>query len=105
MSRFLKKINIIVRRRSRRLPLLLMGALVILLLSVNEETSCTRNMAYDNEIRELKREIALTNDSAAYYRQKRLGIMLDAEGLEHVAREQYHMQRPTEDVFIVKEND
>lgn len=104
MSRFLKRMNLIVRRRSH-LPLLLMGALVILLLCFNEETSCTRNMAYDKEIRDLKRDIALVKDSAAYYRQKRLGIMLDAEGLEHVAREQYHMQRPTEDVFIVKENE
>jgi cell division protein FtsB len=84
------------------LPLLLVGILVILLLFMNEETSISRNYEYQKEIEALNKEIKECEDSAAYYRQKRNALLSNKEELEHLAREQYHMQRPTEDVFIVK---
>ncbi len=59
-------------------------------------------MAYDRQIYRLKEEIKQNRDSAAYYRSQREALVTGTHDLEHIAREQYHMQRPTEDVFILK---
>lgn len=85
------------------LPLLLIGSVVILLLFFNEETSVSLNSKYDAEIRELNAEIRSNHDSAKYYRAKRNAILSGTHDLETIAREQYHMQRPTEDVYIIRE--
>ena len=61
-------------------------------------------MEYEREINRLSREIQECKDSAAYYRMQREAIIHDTEDLEHLARERFHMQRPTEDVFIIKTN-
>ncbi len=84
------------------LPLLIVGTVVILLLFFNEETSLSLNMKYDNEIRDLKSEIKSNIDSAEYYRAKREAILSGTQDLEAIAREQYHMQRPTEDVYVIR---
>lgn len=101
MGKRLKKIALWVRRRSY-VPVLIIGALVVLLLWLNEDTSVERNMEYQARINELQREIKLNQDSAAYYRNRRHAIESGAADLEAVAREQFHMQRPTEDVYIIK---
>ena len=100
MRRTFKKIILWVRRSSH-LPLIIIGSVVVLLLFFNEDTSIARNMEYENRIRELKAEIKLNRDSAAIYRAKREAILYGREDLEHLAREQYNMQRPTEDVYIL----
>lgn len=102
MSRKLKKASLWVRRRSH-LPFLLVGGAVILLLFFNEETSVRLNMKYQKEISELKHQIKLNNDSADYYRRQRMELENDGNNLERVAREQYHMQRPSEDVYLLVE--
>lgn len=101
MKKMIKKAGFWVRRRSH-LPLFLLGGVAILVLFFNEETSLKLNMQYQREIQELRSEIKLCNDSAKYYRQKRLAIEHGTDDLEHVAREQFHMQRPSEDVFVVE---
>ena len=90
-------------RRKSHLPVILIGSLVVLLLFFNEETSIRLNVEYQNEINDLRREIKLNKDSADYYRARRLSIENGASDLEEVAREQFHMQRPSEDVYLVKE--
>ncbi len=90
-------------RRKSHLPVLIIGTLVVLLLFFNEETSVKLNMEYQNRINELQQEIKLNEDSASYYRSRREAIETGTSDLEHVAREQFHMQRPTEDVFLIKE--
>jgi hypothetical protein len=80
---------------------LVIGSIVILLLFFNDETSLSLNLKYEREIRELTEQIKLCCDSAQYYKEKRMAIESGDDDLEHIAREQYHMQRPTEDVFIV----
>lgn len=90
-------------RRKSHLPVIIIGTLVVMLLFFNEETSVKLNMEYQNRINELQREIKLNEDSAAYYRARREAIETGKADLEHVAREQFHMQRPTEDVFLVRE--
>lgn len=101
MGKNTKKLSFWVRRRSH-LPVLVIGTLVVLLLFFNEETSVKLNMEYQNRINELQKEIRLNEDSAAYYKARRVAIETGTDDLEHVAREQFHMQRPTEDVFIIK---
>lgn len=97
----LKKANFWVRRRSH-IPVILIGTLVVLLLYFNEDTSVTLNMQYDREINRLNECIREARDSAAYYRARRMAIEAGEAPLEYMAREQYHMQRPSEDVFLIK---
>ena len=84
------------------MPLLLIGSLVVLLLFFNDETSLALNMKYEKEINKLSMQIKECRDSAAYYRKERDAILHDSQDLEHMARERFHMQRPTEDVYIIK---
>lgn len=60
------------------------------------------NMKYEKEINRLTLEIKECRDSAAFYRRQHDAILYDSEDLEHLARERFHMQRPTEDVYILK---
>lgn len=83
--------------------MLVIGTLVVLLLFLNEETSVKLNVEYQNRINDLQREIRLNRDSAAYYRERREAIESGRADLEEIAREQFHMQRPTEDVFLINE--
>lgn len=101
MGRRLKKINFWLRRKSH-LPLLLIGTLVVVVLFLNDETSLALNMEYEREINRLLVDIKECKDSAAYYRQQRESLIHDSEDLERLARERFHMQRPTEDVYIIK---
>ena len=101
MPHWIKRTDFWVRRRAS-LPLLLVGLLAVLLLFFNEETSMRLNMAYDQEIRDLRKQTKMTSDSAEYYRSKREAILHGREDLEEVAREHYRMQRPTEDVYIIR---
>lgn len=103
MSGNLKKMNFWVRRRSHIALTLILGV-VVLLLFFNEDTSYRLNMEYQEEINALKREIKECEDSAAYYRARREALMTNTEDLEHIAREEYHMQKNSEDVFILKED-
>ena len=75
---------------------------MVLLLFFNDETSVALNMEYDKEINRLSLEIKECKDSAAFYRQQRESLLHETEDLEHLARERFHMQRPTEDVYILK---
>lgn len=101
MGKKIKNFNFWWRRKSH-LPLILIGSLVVLLLFFNDETSLALNMKYEKEINKLSLEIKENRDSAAYYRLQREAILHESEDLEHLARERFHMQRPTEDVYILK---
>lgn len=101
MGAKLKKISFWVRRKSH-LSLIVIGSLVVLLLFFNDETSLALNMEYEREINRLTLEIKENQDSAAFYRKQREAIIYGTQDLEHMARERFHMQRPTEDVYILK---
>ena len=103
MSKKTKKASFWVRRRSH-IPLLLVGGLVVTLLFFNEDASVSLNMEYERQINSLKREIKECRDSAAYYRQHREALESGQSDLEYIAREQYHMQRPTEEVFLLTDD-
>lgn len=101
MGKFIKKTGFWFHRRSN-LPILLVGALVVAFLFLNDDTSIELNMEYDREINDLKSQIASCNDSAEYYKRQRESILRGTSDLEHLARERFHMQRPTEDVYVIK---
>lgn len=75
---------------------------MVVLLFLNDETSLALNMKYEKEINRLTLEIKECKDSAAYYRNQRDAILHNPDNLEHIARERFHMQKPDEDVFILK---
>lgn len=102
MSGKIKKMNFWVRRRSHIALVLILG-LVVVLLFFNEDTSYKLNMEYQDQINDLEKEIAQCKDSASYYRARREALMTGIEELEHIAREEYHMQKPSEDVYILKD--
>lgn len=88
------------RKRRGAIPFIVIASVIVLVLFLNEETSMRTNMEYEGRINELKQEIRHNLDSAAYYRKHRLAIENGEGDLEHLARERYHMQKPTEDVFV-----
>ena len=101
MKRRFQRLILWLRRRAH-LPLFITGAVIVAILFLNDETSMSRNIAYDREISSLREQIRICTDSAQYYRTRRENILNGTADLEQVAREQYHMQRPTEDVYIVR---
>lgn len=59
-------------------------------------------MEYENEISRLEDEIELCRDSAEYFRSQREALLHENSDVERIAREKFHMQKPTEDVYIIK---
>ena len=97
-----KKMSFWMRRRSHIAPLLI-GSLVIALLFFNEDTSWKNNMKYQAQIKSLQEEITACNDSARWFRERREQLLTGNEELEQIAREEYHMQKPTEDIYLLTE--
>lgn len=75
---------------------------MVMLLLFNDDTSVSLNMEYERRINELTEEIAECRDSAEFYRLQREAVIHGSSNLEHLAREKFHMHRPTEDVFILR---
>ncbi len=92
-------------RRKSHLPTLIVIAIFVVMLFFNDDTSVYVSKEYQDEINVLQEQIRITADSAQYYRQKREAIEAGRNELEHIARERFNMQRPTEDVYIVTEKD
>ena len=97
-----KKMSFWMRRRSHIAPLLI-GSLVIALLFFNEDTSWKNNMKYQAQIKSLQEEIKACNDSTRWFRERREQLLTGNEELEQIAREEYHMQKPTEDIYLLTE--
>lgn len=93
--------NFWVRRKSH-FAVIAIGAIVIALLFLNEDASWENNMQYQAQIKSLHEQIKQCNDSAEYYRIQRERLLTGSEELEQIAREEYHMQKPTEDIFIIR---
>ena len=93
--------NFWLRRRSH-LALLLIGGMILLMLFLNDDVSWKNNIRYQEEIKSLQEEIKACEDSADYYRNRREQLLTGTEDLEKIAREQYRMQKSTEDVYVIK---
>ncbi len=101
MSSFSKKFTFWFKRCAN-IPLLLIGVFCVGILLLNDDASFSQSVVYEQEIVRLKQEIRECLDSAEYYRSRRLAIERGGDALEFIAREQYHMKRPTEDVFLLE---
>lgn len=80
--------------------LVIAGALVYVLFF--NDNSILNHYQYEGEIDRLKAEIKVNRDSLEYYRAMNSRLDTDREAMEQIVREQYHMQRPNEYVYIVK---
>lgn len=91
------------QRRKGTIPFIIIATVIVAVLILNEETSVKTNMEYEARINELRAEIKHNLDSAEFYRRHRIAIENGEGDLEKLARERYHMQKPTEDVFVYEE--
>lgn len=86
-------------RRYITLPLLIAVAYIVFVLFFNEN-SYFKSMEYQEEIDRLEAEIKANTDTMLYYQHLNASLSSDPAELERIVREQYHMQRPGEDVYI-----
>lgn len=78
----------------------IVGILVYILFFT--DTSVQTTYEYERQIDHLTQEIKNENDSLEHYRQLNHRLASDLYTIEKEARENYHMQRPYEDVYIIK---
>lgn len=78
---------------------LTVGLLVYVMFGT--DNNLLETYSHDREIEALKQEIQSYNDTLAYYQELNAGLIHDPGTMERIVREQYHMQRDGEEVFIV----
>jgi len=64
------------------------------------ENSMMKKIEYGRQIEELKAQIRENEDTLLYYQDLNNRLSTDRETMEKIVREQYHMQRPSEDVYV-----
>lgn len=87
-------------RRYFSFTLVIVAVFVVFILFFNEH-SVMKTYEYNRRIEALKAEIKLNRDSIKYYREHNARLRTDPRTMEKIVREQYHMQREDEDVFII----
>ena len=88
-------------RRYISFTLLIVEAYLAFLLFFNEN-SMMRSIDLDRTIDSLRTEIRVNQDSLEYYKALNNRLSTSPEEMERVAREQYNMNRPDEDVYVFK---
>ncbi|GHT03174.1 hypothetical protein AGMMS49525_07820 [Bacteroidia bacterium] len=78
------------------------GVFLLLLLFFNENT-LFKNISYHHQIEQLKAEIIFYTAEKEAYLKKLETLNSDKETLEKIAREQYRMVKPDEELFIIQE--
>lgn len=86
-------------RRYISMTLVSVVAIIVFVLFLNEN-SVMRTYEYQQEISRLKAEIKANSDTLTLYEELNSRLETDRETMEKIVREQYHMQRPDEDVYI-----
>ena len=89
-------------RRCITFPLIVAVGYVLFVVFFNEN-SYSRSAELQEEINALEAEIKENKDTMQYYRRLNAGLDTDPVALERIVRENYHMQRVNEDVYIVTE--
>ena len=89
-------------RRYITFPLLVAVGYVLFVVFFNEN-SYSRSAQLQDEIERLEAEIKENNDTMNYYRSLYMSLNIDPSTLERIVREQYHMQRAGEDVYIIED--
>lgn len=89
-------------RRYISLMFLAILAFVLYVLFFNEN-SYGRLHELNTQIKELRTEIKSNRDTMEYYLEKNRMLNTDPAEMERIVREQYHMQREGEEVYVVEE--
>ncbi|MDE6557189.1 MAG: septum formation initiator family protein [Duncaniella sp.] len=66
------------------------------------ENSLVKSVEQERQIEELNARISEATDTLIYYRQLNRQLDRDRETMERIVREEHHMQRPDEDVYIIE---
>ena len=66
------------------------------------DSSLYKRYTYDEKIRSLEKEIKHYQKEIEINSKKLNDLHTDKEGLERLAREEYFMKKPNEDVYIIK---
>lgn len=88
-------------RRYISMTFVIVVAFVCIVLFFNDN-SVIKSMEYNDRITELKKEIKSNRDTLDYYNRLNHALDTDPETMERIVRENYHMQRTNEDVFIIE---
>ena len=88
-------------RRYLAVPTLVVIGLLVY-LSFFGENSISRRVAYQQVIDSLTQCLHREQDSLEYYRDLNRRLSTDPELMEQVVREQYNMNRPNEDVYVIE---
>lgn len=88
-------------RRFVAVPTLVALGLMVYLTFFGEN-SISQRIVYQKTIDSLTECLRVQQDSLAYYRDLNRRISTDPVLMEQVVREQYNMNRPHEEVFIIK---
>ncbi|MDO4320785.1 MAG: hypothetical protein Q4C34_09450 [Bacteroidales bacterium] len=78
------------------------GLGLIIYMAFWGENSVQKRIAYQQVIDSLSECLRVQQDSLAYYRDLNRRISTDPALMEQVVREQYNMNRPHEDVFVIE---
>ncbi len=89
-------------RRYVSWTLLLIVAGVLYVLVFNEN-SYSRKIELNEQIAVLEAQIKEATDTMVYYRDLNSRVMTDRDMMERIVREEFHMVRPNEDVYIFVE--
>ena len=88
-------------RRYISVTFIIVMAFILIVLFFNDN-SILKSIEYNRQITELKREIKANQDTLDYYKALNHSLDTDPETMERIVREQYHMQRENEDVYIIE---
>lgn len=87
-------------RRYITFPLMVAVGYIVFVLFFNEN-SYSRSARLQDEIDALEAEIRENTDSMLFYQRLNRSLDTDPQTLERIVREQYHMQRVNEDVYLI----
>lgn len=79
---------------------LLLVAIVGAYVLFFNENSIMLTYQQEREIENLEMRLASATDSLEYYQKLNKSLVTDPQTMERVVREQYHMQRPGEEVYL-----
>ena len=88
-------------RRYITFPLVVAVGYILFVLFFNEN-SYSRSARLQTEIERLQAEIKENNDTLVHYVRLNERLASDPATLERIVREQYHMQRVNEDIYIIE---
>lgn len=86
-------------KRYFSLSLIVVLAFMAFVLFFNDN-SVRKSYEYAAEIRNLQERISQYEDTLRHYQELNRRLDSDPQELERIVREHYHMQRPSEDVYI-----